>query len=604
MVEAGRAGPMKVMLVLRRQMPAASVINVVLMALPVLFLLIAGYRQRWVAEDAFISLRVVENILAGHGPVFNIGERIEVYTHPLWVGILTAWGALGLPLEHGAVFLGILLSGVGLVAAQLGALRLSRHLRGDITNNTREIVVPIGAIVFAAVPVIWDYVTSGLETSLSFAWLGVSFWLLARRVVLPDVRQGKVRPAFVEALVFGVGPLVRPDLGLFALGFLTALMAVELLGRERRGALVHGVLLLAGFGLIPGLYQVFRMGYFASVVPNTALAKEAGMSDWYQGWLYFNDLVWTYHLWIPLTLLGLWWLVSMSSAIQQRSRVAFVLAVPVVAATLHALYVIRLGGDFMHGRFLLPTLFGVLLPLSAVPIQIPEFARLRSMTAGLVIVPVLTWAVVCATLLGLPSDVMTSRFGITDERKFYVEESGVANPVTIEDYRNLSSGWTQHGFDLRVLAEERPRTLIMMEGTFPLADDVHPEAGLVVVVGNIGVRGVAAGSEVFMADLQGLGDPLSSRLLIEERTRPGHEKQLPAVYFQARFGQLDAIPPSIQLDAAVAMLRCPDIELLLGAVEDPLTLGQFASNIRHSWSLTQIRIDEDPVVALEDLCGG
>jgi hypothetical protein len=33
-------------------------------------------------------------------------------------------------------------------------------------------------------------------------------------------------------------------------------------------------------------------------------------------------------------------------------------------------------------------------------------------------------------------------------------------------------------------------------------------------------------------------------------------------------------------------------------------LQQFVSNIRHSWNLTQIRIDRDPVVALEDLCGG
>lgn len=604
MVVAGCAGPMKVMLVLRRQTSTANVVNVVLVALPVLFLLIMGYQQRWVAEDAFISLRVVDNILAGHGPVFNVGERVEVYTHPLWVGILTVWGALGLPLEYGTVFLGLLLSALGLIAAQIGALQLFRHMRAGIPENSREIVVPLGAMVFVAVPVIWDYATSGLETGLSFAWLGVSFWLLARRVVSVGERRQAARPAILEALVFGVGPLVRPDLGLFALGFLFALMACELLGRERRDMLVQGMLLLVAFGIVPGLYQVFRMGYFASIVPNTALAKEVSMSDWRQGWLYFNDFVWTYYLWIPLILLGLWWLAIMASAIHQRSRVAIVLAVPIFAATLHALYVVRLGGDFMHGRFLLPTFFGVLLPLAAVPIQVPDLARLRSMTAGLEIVPVVTWAVVCATFLGLPPEMMTSRFGITDERKFYVEESGTPNPVTIGDYRNLRSGWAQHGFDLRMLAEERPRTLIMLEGTFPLSDHVDPESGLVVVVGNIGVRGFAAGSEVYMVDFQGLGDPLAGRLRIEERTRPGHEKQMPAVFFQARFGRLGGIPPSIQLDAAVAMLRCPDVELLLEAVENPLTLQQFVSNIRHSWNLTQIRIDRDPVVALEDLCGG
>jgi arabinofuranosyltransferase len=198
-------------------------------------------------------------------------------------------------------------------------------------------------------------------------------------------------------------------------------MVCDLAGRARREALVHGGWVLFGVGLIPGVYQVFRMGYFAAIVPNTAIAKEAGLADWQQGWLYFDDLVWTYHLWIPLTLVGMWWLAIMAGAIRRRSRAGLVAAVPVIAATLHALYVIRLGGDFMHGRFLLPTLFAVLLPLAAVPIQIPGPARMRSMAAELVTAPVLIWAIVCATFLGLPSDVMTSRFGVTDERKFYVD---------------------------------------------------------------------------------------------------------------------------------------------------------------------------------------
>ena len=37
----------------------------------------------WVADDAFITLRTVDNLLAGYGPRWNVVERVQTYTHPL-----------------------------------------------------------------------------------------------------------------------------------------------------------------------------------------------------------------------------------------------------------------------------------------------------------------------------------------------------------------------------------------------------------------------------------------------------------------------------------------------------------------------------------------
>ena len=47
-----------------------------------------AYAYRWVADDAMIDFRIVENLLHGHGPVYNVGERVEVYSNPLWVVLL------------------------------------------------------------------------------------------------------------------------------------------------------------------------------------------------------------------------------------------------------------------------------------------------------------------------------------------------------------------------------------------------------------------------------------------------------------------------------------------------------------------------------------
>ena len=81
-------------------------------------LLAAGWSRRWVCEDAFICFRVVDNLLAGHGPVFNVGERGEAFTNPLWVALLAAWTAPFGRIEWGSVILGLAGTVTGLVLAR------------------------------------------------------------------------------------------------------------------------------------------------------------------------------------------------------------------------------------------------------------------------------------------------------------------------------------------------------------------------------------------------------------------------------------------------------------------------------------------------------
>ena len=55
---------------------------------PALIVAAGGWQHRWMDEDAFINLRIVDQIFAGHGPVFNAGERVEAATSPLWLAVL------------------------------------------------------------------------------------------------------------------------------------------------------------------------------------------------------------------------------------------------------------------------------------------------------------------------------------------------------------------------------------------------------------------------------------------------------------------------------------------------------------------------------------
>jgi arabinofuranosyltransferase len=117
-----------------------------LAAVPVAAFAVVGWELRWVNEDGFIYFRIVEQLLAGHGPVFNAGERVEAYTSPAWLAILTLARA-ALPsaaLEHLSVALGLLLSVGGLLAACLAALRLWKLLA-----PRAGLLLPLGAIVVA-----------------------------------------------------------------------------------------------------------------------------------------------------------------------------------------------------------------------------------------------------------------------------------------------------------------------------------------------------------------------------------------------------------------------------------------------------------------------
>lgn len=43
-----------------------------MVAVPLVVVLLGAWSYRWVQEDAFINFRIIGNLLAGHGPVFNV----------------------------------------------------------------------------------------------------------------------------------------------------------------------------------------------------------------------------------------------------------------------------------------------------------------------------------------------------------------------------------------------------------------------------------------------------------------------------------------------------------------------------------------------------
>jgi len=594
---------------------------------PVLLLAILAWSRRWTSEDAFIYYRVVENLLDGHGPVFNVGERVEAYTGPLWFGVLALGRVLvpaSVPIEWVAVVLGLVLSAAGLLAVTWAALELWSPSRGRGAPSRAPLGLPLGAVVLVALPPFWDYATSGLETGLAFAWLGASFLSLVA-LGLRSAGRGTgdgwtARAAYPLALGIGLGPLVRPDLAIFAVVFFVALLLVERPRSAWRAAALIGLVLV-----FPLAYQVFRMGYFGALVPSTALAKEAGESFWARGWAYLANFVSPYALWLPLTaLLGY----GAAAALGLRRRGepvrALLVGAPMVAGLLHALYVVRVGGDYMHARLLLPSVFAAVMPLAVI---VPGRRAAGAILAAIVV----PWALVCALELRAPAELPKDKqqLQVDDQRRHVVELWGYRHPVTLdglvaEPERRLALHRRQ-GLLLAELAERRPALVVDYSSDrnrfgersrrpLPL-DWALPRPGLPPVVarlGSIGRVGYAAGPRVHIADKNGLADPIAARLRLsaERAWRPGHEKTLPEEWTLARYGVpatergARILARDKRVVAARRALACGPLRELVAATTEPLDAGRFVANLAFAVRERSLRFSANPVRAAAELCEG
>src|SRR5262249_2629525 len=155
-------------------------------------------------------------------------------------------------------------------------------------------------------------------------------------------------------------------------------------------------------------YQSFRMGFYATLVPSTALAKDAGGLHFGQGWTYATNFITPYRLWLTAVLVVAT-IVYPPPPNPHRPVTTATLAMLAPAAG-HALYITAIGGDYMHGRLLLPAFFAFALPASAaVPLTATEPADRRigrMLIAGVTVVATI-WALVSVVAFRPPPNKQT-----------------------------------------------------------------------------------------------------------------------------------------------------------------------------------------------------
>ncbi len=560
--------------------------------LPVILLVLAfgamAWSHRWLHEDGLINLRVIENLLAGRGPVYNQGERIEAFTSPAQVAII----ALAQVLTLGAAPLDATVLVVG-VALAVMALALVARASVDLwdLDVRRHALWPVGLLVFSAVPLTWDFATSGHEGSVGYAWIGAS--ALALGGVVRRRREGAEahvdRPRWA-LLVVGSGALVRPEYALFSISFLVAWAALH---RHAAGSRWRA----AAWALGPTLVvQVFRMGYYGLLVPNTALAKLGGPLGPSEGWYYLRAFVGPFVLWWPLLAAGVMLGLRLMPARRDQRLVAAALVLPALAIIG---YLVWIGGDYVNGRLLVVPLFALLAPVAVVDGRTFVGARGELRVGPAVLgAAILLWATVAATALRPPWDATSSDFldPRYDARELAIRKWVGEPPTSIADYEG-----TFLTGPYRTLMAQRPST----DGDLVVVDDpfagqvivLPPGEGPVIASTTIGALGAVAGPDVRIVDRLALADPVASHLPVTGATA-GHLRKLTTAWVYGRLG-IEADPAS---SAAVRALECGDLARAVESATDPMSPGRFVRNLLAAPANTALQVPEDPQEAVDAFC--
>ena len=358
----------------------------------------------WLSDDSYASFRYADNWARGIGLVFNAKERVEGITNPLWTLILGLLARGGFNIEKASIALGIGAYVTCVVLLTLVSPRTSRD--PAITRR----LVPIAALIAVADTDWATFATGGLETSLFSISVLASFVLAwwSRNLVVAGVTAG---------IAVSTTAMLRPDGALFV-----PALALSFWGSRRRGLLPYGVtcfLLLAAF-------HGWRRVYYGDWIPNTYYAKSAFASWWSQGFSYLGYFAWRQCAVVAVALSASLMVASRLARrlrtieIRQRDNFsnvareqAWQLFVAWAMILIYTLSVVRVGGDFMYARLLVPV---VPLLAMAAELSLRLVIPARPMLLGIagLGIAVLTFVMPC------PVDTdITSHSGIVDERAYY-----------------------------------------------------------------------------------------------------------------------------------------------------------------------------------------
>lgn len=427
----------------------------------------------WISDDAAITLKTVLNFNNGYGAVFNIGERVQAYTHPIWFALLS-----GLTFITQNVFTSTFILSISFTLMAVWIL----------FNQTKNLYTLFAIFISLILSrSFMSFSGSGLENPLSHFF--IALFILS---LLHVYKTQKIHWSF--SLLTGLAYLVRPDLVI-----ITVPIWFIMLYRTREKEIKSFMKTFLAQALIGSstaiIWTTISLIYYGSVFPNTAYAKAgAGIPRidlLYSSYIYILDLIYRDPLTAIVILLGVFF----------GFRTPGVPRYLASSVALYVSYIVYIGSDFMSGRFFtVPFFISLFIIAYAV--------KFSSRTYALAFIALLTF--VGATKIQYTLFLETEENyqppkRIADERAFYY---GMTNLVKVyKNYNESIQNWNYTGLE-----------------------------EVKYICGGLGFNSIVNGPNVFFIDQCALSDPLLSRLpgYMNNVLDMGHfYRQIPTGYIES-----------------------------------------------------------------------
>lgn len=475
-------------------------------------------KNAWITEDAYINFRSIEQLYAGNGPIWNPGERVQVYTSPLWY-ILSAILRFLSPDQYlNTIILSTIL------------FTITLFLFFMIFWRTSQQFLMLSMLISSAA--FYDFTTSGLENVLLYALTTAMFLVFIRKT---DSINDCVRQQQWIAMLFGLAILTRHD----SLTLLWPFLAFALWSGFKTQNKSH-LLKISIMAFSPlAAFSVFALIYYGFPFPNTAYAKlNTGIDStelFRQG---LNYLEYTYAFDTPTFII-----ISAGLILPLIPKTPGKMRLLSLGILTNLIYVTKIGGDFMQGRFLsYSCLLSALLVCHTIftykyqiairykTLEIRRFLTNQPsngmVTSGLNSLlkkpaQVLAITILITGIFSSFSPIAASMQigkqpiinGITNERAFYF------NAMSLQQY-------------IKLPAQEFPNSPLRHIGEY-----IKSSGDSIFTAYNIGIPGYYSGLNKTILDPLALSDPFLARLPAKTPWRIGHfQREIPPEYIRNRQG--------------------------------------------------------------------